>query len=164
APIGLDSSFSGTIARDQGEWSGMMGFGLDVRNKTSTVPQVGVGFTVQTTCSAQENAPDESNGTFDDIAEYEESEDVSATAQHTDGKFNFDRVLVVLRAAFDSFSCRVSADMPLKHSDSDALRVQIRASTKMPHFFVEASGTGNFEMEEKRFSIASARLYVKIPL
>ncbi|GAB6277328.1 MAG: hypothetical protein SAMD01599839_18680 [Rectinema sp.] len=162
--VGLSPSFSGTVAREEGQWSGKMGFDLDVRKAMSKVSQLGVGFALQISCSEQESASDGPNETFAGIAEYEGSDDTSATARNMNGKFIFDRGLVALRAAFDPFSCSVSADMPLGHSDSNTLHVKIRISAKMSHFFVEASGTGKFEMGEKQFSIASAHLYVKIPL
>lgn len=167
--VGLSPSFSGTVAREEGQWSGKMGFDLDIRSAgppapRSPAPQLGLGFALQASCSEQKDASEAEDGDFSGISEYEESDDTSATARNMDGKFIFDRVLVALRAAFDPFSCSVSTDVPLKHSDSDVLRVQIRASAKMPHFFVEASGTGKFEMGEKQFSIASVHIYVKIPL
>jgi hypothetical protein len=178
AVLVLGSSFSGAVVKKPGEWSGKFGFDLDMRSarpptprsaasqpaaSPSTAPQLGLGFALQTSCPEQENAS-EADGDFSDISEYEESEDASATVQTADSTLILDRALIALRAASGSFSCRISVDIPLRSSDSDALRVKIRASAKMAHFLLEASGTADFETAEKRFSIASAHFYVKIPL
>jgi len=183
AVLVLGSSFSGDVVKKPGEWSGKFGFDLDIRSAGPPAPQsaasrptpspspapqpaalqLGLGFALQTSCPEQENAS-EADGDFSDISEYEESEDASATVQTADSTLILDRALVVLRAASGSFSCRISVDIPLGASDSDALRVNARASAKMTHFLLEVSGTGDFEKAEKRFSVASAHLYVKIPL
>jgi hypothetical protein len=69
-----------------------------------------------------------------------------------------------LSVDFGEYSGRMAIEFPLKPSDSDAFLITLRTSAKMNHFLVEASGTGNYKAAEKRFAIASAYLYVKIPL
>jgi hypothetical protein len=164
APLGLGSSFSGTLVKKPYEWSGKIGLDLNVRNTKPGGSQLGLGFALQTSCSDQDSISEDSDGTFSDISEYEESDDTAAVAQNTAGTLILDRALVALRLASGSLSCRMSVDIPLQYSDSNALRIKMSGSIKMAHFFLEASGTGDFEMTEKQFSIVSALLYVKIPL
>lgn len=162
-PIFLDSSLSGTAAKKTGGWLGKIGFDLDVRSAKMAMIQLGGSFELKTSFAEEESASDGADDTFSDISAYEESEDTTTT-QNTDSIFRLDRALIVLRAIFSPISCRVSADLPLGTSDSGVLRVQLRVSAKMPHFFLEASGTGDFTMREQLFSMASAHVYVKIPL
>jgi len=104
------------------------------------------------------------DGDFDDIAEYEAAEDVSATAQGASGALMLDRVMGALSVDFGEYSGRMAIEFPLKPSDSNAFCITLRTSAKMNHFLLEASGTADFKAAENRFAIASAHLYVKIPL
>lgn len=174
----FDSSFSWEVVKKPGTWFGKFAFDLNVRSLGALAvssadpqsaapqvpaPKVGLEFALQTSCREQEKAS-EVDGNFGDISEYEAAEDVSSNVQGSAGALTLDRAIGSLCVAFGAFSCRTAVEFPLKPSDSDALRIKVRASAKVGHLLVEASGTGDFKAAEKRFSIASAHLYVKIPL
>jgi hypothetical protein len=173
----FDSSFSWELVKKPGTWFGKFAFDLNVRSlgvalssagpqaaaHQAPAPKLGLEFALQTSCQGQEKAS-ETEGNFGDILEYEAAEDVSSTVQGSAGALTLDRAIGALRVAFGTFSCRTAVEFPLKPSDSDALRIKVRASARVGHLLVEASGTGDFKTAEKQFSIASAHLYVKIPL
>jgi len=174
----FDSSFSWEVVKEPGTWFGKFEFDLNVRSlgaialssaglrpaaPQAPAPTLGLEFALQTSCRKQERTS-EADENFGDISEYEAAEDVSSTVQGSAGALTLDRAIGALRAAFGAFSCRTSVEFPLKPSDSDVPRIKVRASARVGHLFVEASGTGDFKAAEKRFSIASVHLYVKIPL
>jgi len=126
-------------------------------------PQLGVELALQSSSQTQEEVSNV-DGDFDDIAEYEAAEDVSATAQGASGALMLDRAMGALSVDFGEYSGRMAIEFPLQSSDSNAFRITLRTSAKMNHFLLEASGTADFKAAENRFAIASAHLYVKIPL
>ncbi len=174
----FDSSFSWDVVKKPGTWFGKFAFDLNVRSlgalalssadsqsalPQALAPKLGLEFMLQTSCRGQQKAS-EADGNFGDISEYEAAEDASSTVQGSAGALTLDRAIGALRVAFGAFSCRTAVEFPLTPSDSDAPRIKVRASAKVGHLLVEASGTGDFKAPEKRFSMASAHLYVKIPL
>jgi len=183
ATILLDSSFSVEVIKKPDTWSGKFGFDLNIRSPSYTAapsaspklaasqareshpraPELGVELTLQSSRQVQEEVS-KADEDFGDISEYEAAEDVSATAQGASGALMLDRAMGALSVDFGEYSGRMAIEFPLKPSDSDAFLITLRTSAKMNHFLVEASGTGNYKAAEKRFAIASAYLYVKIPL
>jgi len=179
----LDSSFSVEVIKKPDTWSGKFGFDLNVRRASYTTvestnpklpasraraaqlrtPQLGVELALQSSLLAQEEVL-KVDGDFGDISEYEEAENVSVTAQGASDALVLDRVIGALRVDFGEYSGRMAIEFPLKPSDSNAFCITLRTSAKMNHFLLEASGTADFKAAENRFAIASAHLYVKIPL
>ena len=163
--FGLTSAISGNVTKKAGDWTGSIGMDLDAKVPRRALSSLGIGFAIEASGAEQEDTTDDNtDAAFEDIAEDGTDEVTYETDQDKGGFFNLNRASASLRAAFASLSASFTADLPFARTASDTMLLRARLSAKMPHFIIEASGSGRLKMEGNSFSIASARIYVKIPL